>query len=66
MHTFYAALYYLISWPEEDDVMSVVAGQMIVSPPAEELIPGAMCKVKVLRGKPLKGCGSTNKGRNEH
>ena len=46
MHTFYAALYYLISWPEEDDVMSVVAGQMIVSPPAEELIPGAMCKVK--------------------
>ncbi len=39
------ALYYLISWPE-DDVMSVVAGQMMVPPPADELIPGAMCKVK--------------------
>jgi hypothetical protein len=26
--------------------MSVVAGQMMVSPPAEELIPGAMCKIK--------------------
>ena len=42
---FNAALYYLISWPEED-VKSVVAGQMIVSPPVEELIQGAMCKVK--------------------
>jgi hypothetical protein len=26
--------------------MSAVAGQMIVSPPAAELTPGAMCKVK--------------------
>ena len=43
---FNTALYYLISWPEEDDVKSVVAGQMIVSPPVEELIQGAMCKVK--------------------
>ena len=53
MHSFYAALYYLISW-SEDDVMSVVAGQMIVPPPAEELIPGVMCKVKGFKKNLLK------------
>ena len=26
--------------------MSVVTGHMIVSPPAKEIIPGVMCKVK--------------------
>ena len=31
---------------KEDDVKSVVAGQMIVSPPVEELTQGAMCEVK--------------------
>ena len=45
IHFISAALYYLISWPE-DDVMSVVADHMIVSPPAKEIIPGVMCKVK--------------------
>ena len=46
IHFISAALYYLISWPEEDDAMSVVADHMIVSPPAKEIIPGVMCKVK--------------------
>lgn len=50
----YAALYYLISWPEEGDSLSVVPGHKIVSPPAEELIGGCMCKVKGFEKNPAK------------
>ena len=38
--------YYLINWPEEGDALSVVPGHKIVSPPAEELTQGCMCKIK--------------------
>ena len=41
-----AALYYLISWPEEGESMSVAPGEQVISPPAEELVDGCMCKVK--------------------
>ena len=44
IHFISAAMYYLISWPE-DDAMSVVADHMIVSPLAKEIIP-VVCKVK--------------------
>ena len=43
---FSAALHYLISWPEEGDAMSIIPGQKIASPSAEELTDGCMCKVK--------------------
>ena len=63
MHIFYAALYYLISWPEEDDDMTVLASHKIVSPPAEEMVPGAMCKVKGFEKNPSKvvAAGSKDK-----
>ena len=40
--------------------MSVVASHRIVSPPAEELISGCMCKVRGLERNPAKviGCGT--------
>lgn len=38
-------LHCLISWPDEDDTLSVVFDQKIISPPEAELIPGCMCKV---------------------
>ena len=49
-----AALFYLISWPEEGDSLSVVPGQKIVSPSVEELTPGCMCKIKGLETHPAK------------
>ena len=54
MHVFHTALYYLISWPKEGDAMSVVSGKAIVSPPAEKLKEGCMCKVKCFENNPAK------------
>ena len=40
------ALFYLISWPDEDNTMSVVPGHKIISPSVEERVPGSFCKIK--------------------
>ena len=46
-------MYYLISWPEEGDSLTVVPGYKITTP-KEELVPGCMCHVKGFEKHPAK------------
>ena len=39
-------LFCVVSWPEEDNQLSIVSVRKIVSPAEEDLRPDSLCKVK--------------------